>query len=158
MTDPLRAHLARAIDWEEAHVPFHKAIHGVPAEKRGARPPGFEHSLWQLLEHLRIAQFDLLDFCTNARYVHALTWPDDYWPESAAPPDAEAWDRSVAAFRRDGNALKALVEDETFDVYAVVPTGTGQQTGLRTILLALDHNAYHVGQIVAVRRALGIWP
>lgn len=158
MTDPLRTHLARVLGWEEAHVGFDKAVGGIPEDKRGARAPGFAHSPWQLLEHLRIAQFDLLDFCANARYAHEMTWPDDYWPENAAPADSAEWEDAVAAFRRDREALKTLVNDRAFDLFAPVPTGKPQQTGLRAILLTIDHNAYHIGQLVALRRALGIWP
>jgi hypothetical protein len=158
MDDPLRTHLARVLDWEEAHVTFDKAVEGVPDDTRGATAPGFEHSLWQLIEHLRIAQFDLLDFCANPKYEHAMNWPDDYWPSNATPPDAHAWDRSIATFKKDREALKALVANPAFDLYAPVPTGNARQTGLRTVLLALDHNAYHIGQLVDVRRALGIWP
>jgi hypothetical protein len=157
MNDPLRAHLSRVLSWEEAHVPFDRAVDGVPPDKRGATAPGFEHSLWQLLEHLRIAQLDLLDFCRNPAYAHAMTWPDDYWPTKPEPPDASSWEQSIAFFRRDQEAMKALVVDPSFDLFAPVPTGKPQQTGLRSILLTIDHNAYHVGQIVDLRKALGVW-
>jgi len=123
-SDPLRAQLERLLDWEEAHVGFDKAVLGIPVDQRGARAAGFPHSPWQLLEHLRLAQKDLLDFCLNARYEHALAWPDDYWPQRPAPPGLKAWD----------------------------------ETHLRAILLVADHNAYHVGQLVAVRQALDCWP
>lgn len=161
MPDPsgrLRAQLVRLLDWEEAHVGFDKAVDKIPADRRGARADGFEHSPWQLLEHLRLAQKDLLDFCVNPRYAHALSWPDDYWPRSPEPPDDAAWARSVADFEADREKLKALTADAKVDLYALVPTGTGQQTYLRAILLVADHTAYHVGQLVAVRRALGLWP
>lgn len=156
--DPLRAQLVRLLDWEEAHVGFDKAVDGVPPGQRGSQAAGFEHTPWQLVEHLRIAQKDILDFCVNAQYVHALEWPDDYWPQSPAPPNATAWDESVADFRADREKLKRLVRDTHVDLFATVPTGTGQQTYLRAVLLVADHNAYHLGQLVAVRRALGIWP
>ena len=154
--DPLRAQLVRILDWEEAHVGFDKAIDGVPADQRGARPPGAEHSIWQLVEHLRIAQEDILDFCVNPKYVHELEWPDDYWPRNPAPPTAAGWDDSIASFRRGREKFKELARD-TEDLYALVPTGKGDQTYLRAILLLVDHNTYHLGQIVAVRRALGLW-
>jgi uncharacterized damage-inducible protein DinB len=150
-----RDHLARFLDWEEAHVGFDKAIDGIPADKRGALAAGFEHSPWQLLEHMRLGQEDILDFCANANYEHTLKWPDDYWPGQAPPSDA-AWNDSITAFTRSREALKALARDVE-DLAAKVPTGTEKQTYLRAILLAGDHVAYHVGQLVAVRRALGIW-
>jgi hypothetical protein len=161
MTDPtaaLRVQLVRVLDWEEAHAGFDKAVDGLPVDKRGARAPGSEHSPWQLVEHMRLAQRDLLDFCRNVDYVHALEWPADYWPVAPAPPEEKAWDRSVEEFRADREELKRLVRDTGVDLFAVVPTGTGDRTYLRAILLVADHNAYHVGQLVAVRRALGAWP
>ncbi len=158
MADALRTQLARVLDWHEAHVTFDQAVDGLPAGSRGVAPPGFEHTAWQLLEHLRIAQADLLDFCTSAAYAHALTWPAGYWPDTPAPPDGAAWDASVAAFRSDRDALKTLVRSEGFDLYAPVPSGKPAQTGLRAILLTIDHNSYHVGQLISLRRALGHWP
>ena len=155
--DALRTHLVRILDWEEAHVSLDHALKGLPAASRGAVAPGFEHSVWQLLEHMRIAQEDLVDFCVNARYVHARKWPDDYWPAEPAPPSAAAWTASVASFK-DGREKMKGVTRETSDLYAPVPTGEPHQTYLRAILLVADHNAYHLGQIVTVRRALGQWP
>jgi uncharacterized damage-inducible protein DinB len=152
----LREQLVRILDWGEAHVGFDKGIEGLPAEKRGARAPGFDHTIWQLLEHMRIAQQDILDFCVNPTYVHAMKWPDDYWPKNPEPPDAGAWTRSIESFHRDRDAFKTLARD-TPDLYAIVPTGKGQQTYLRSILLLADHNSYHLGQILLVRRALGAW-
>jgi uncharacterized damage-inducible protein DinB len=156
--DPLREQLARMLDWEEAHAGFEKAIEGIPAGSRGLQPAGFEHTLWQLLEHMRVAQRDLLDFCVNPQYVHSLKWPDDYWPRSLAPAGKAAWDKSIADFRTDREKLKKLVRNADVDLFAAVPTGKDQQTYLRAILLVTDHNAYHLGQMIAVRRALGIWP
>jgi uncharacterized damage-inducible protein DinB len=153
----VREHLARVLDWEDAHVNFDKAIAGLPPDRRGALAGGFEHSVWQLLEHIRIAQDDILDFCVNGKYGHALTWPDDYWPKDAAPPSEQAWNESVASCARSREEMKRLAL-ETNDLTARVPTGSGEQTFLRAVLLAADHASYHVGQIVAVRRALGIWP
>ena len=155
-SDPLRAHLVRLLDWDEAHASFDKAVTGLAAEKRGALALGFEHSPWQLLEHLRIAQADILDFCRNPAYVHDRTWPDDYWPKHPEPPDASAWDRSVGAYRSDLDAMKTLARSQS-DLFALVPTGTDNQTYLRAIFLVADHAAYHIGQLVAVRRALGQW-
>ena len=155
-SDPLRAHLVRLLDWEDAHAGADKAVAGLAPQKRGALAAGFEHSPWQLLEHLRIAQADILDFCVNPDYTHERAWPDDYWPASPEPPDADAWDGSVGAYRSDRDGLKRLVQTQP-DLLALVPTGTGHQTYLRAILLAADHAAYHIGQMVAVRRALGAW-
>jgi uncharacterized damage-inducible protein DinB len=154
--DPLREQLVRMLDWEEAHVGFDAAIDGVPADKRGALATGAEHSIWQLVEHMRIAQDDIFDFCVNPNYVHERKWPDDYWPKHPAPPAAADWDDSIASFKRGREKFQELAR-ETKDLYAMVPTGTGQQTYLRAILLVADHNTYHLGQVVAVRRALGLW-
>jgi len=156
LPDAVRDHLVRVLDWEEAHMGFEKAVDGIPPDKRGARAAGFEHSPWQLLEHLRIAQEDILDFCLNANYEHRRHWPDDYWPKEPAPPNAKAWTDAVAAYTRSREGLKRLARDVE-DLTAKVPTGKGTQTYLRAILLAADHNAYHLGQLVAVRRALGVW-
>ena len=155
-TPALRDHLVRLLDWEDAHVGFDKAIEGIPPDRRGARPPGFEHSPWELLEHLRLAQDDILDFCVNPAYAHAMAWPEDYWPRESSPPSEEAWTDSIAAFVRSRDEMKRLARE--VNLPATVPTGTGQQTYLRAILLVADHAAYHVGQLVALRRALGIWP
>src|SRR5262249_19799364 len=122
---------------------------------QGARPAGVPHSPWQLLEHLRIAQWDILEFARNPRHV-SPPWPQGYWPQGAAPPDAGAWDRSVAAFRADRKALEDLVANPATDRLARIPHGQGQ-TILRQALLTADHNAYHLGQLVVVRRALGAW-
>jgi hypothetical protein len=156
-TDPLRAQLVRLLDWEEAHVGFDKTVDGIPDDGLGTLADGFEHSAWQLVEHMRRAQKDLLDFCVNPQYVHEWNWPDDYWPKHPAPPDRAAWDESLGAFRADREALKALIRDEGVNLFDTVPTGQGPQTYLRAIMLVVDHNAYHVGQLVAVRRSLGLW-
>jgi uncharacterized damage-inducible protein DinB len=153
----VRDHLVRVLDWDDAHVTFDRAVEGIPVDKRGARASGFEHSSWQLLEHIRIAQEDILDFCLNPAYAHAMRWPDDYWPRNPVPPGPQAWTDSLASYARAREELKRLTQDVA-DLTASVPTGTGMQTYLRAILLTADHTAYHVGQIVALRRALGLWP
>jgi hypothetical protein len=155
-TDPLREQLIRALDWEEAHVGFDKAVDGIPDDLRGARAAGFEHSAWQLVEHIRIAQEDILDFCVNPNYTHTMKWPDDYWPANPAPPSPQAWTNSIGSFTRSRDELKRLTR-EVGDLASQVPTGKPNQTYLRAILLVIDHAAYHVGQLVALRRALGIW-
>ena len=157
-SDLLRPQLVRLLEWDEAHVGFDKAVGGIPADKRGSRVAGFEHTPWQLLEHLREAQRDLLDFCVNSQYVHALKWPEDYWPQPPGPSGTRAWNASIADFKADRKKLTRLVRDAHVDLFATVPTGQRQQTYLRAILLVADHNAYHLGQLVALRRALGIWP
>src|SRR5262249_30890943 len=114
------------------------------------------YSAWQLLEHIRVTQHDILDFCRNPNYKEPH-WPDDYWPKNPAPPSKQAWDESVAAYRRDCDALKALAVDTTVDLLGKVPVGHGQ-TYLRELLLVADHTAYHLGELVVLRRALGAWP
>jgi len=156
-TTAFRDHLVRVLDWEDAHVSFDRALEGVPPETRGARAAGFEHSLWQLVEHIRLAQDDILDFCLNPAYEHTMAWPDDYWPADPRPQSEQAWTDSLASYGRSRDAMKQLARDVQ-DLTAPVPTGKGHQTFLRAILLAADHSAYHVGQIVALRKALGIWP
>ena len=151
----LRDLLARLLAWKDAHVGFDAAVAGIPAAHRGATPSGMPHSPWQLVEHLRRAQHDILDFCVNAQYEE-LTWPDDYWPTSPVPPSDAAWDDSIEAFRRDRAALQRLAADTRLDLAAKIPHGSGQ-TYARELVLAADHTAYHVGQLVLVRRALGDW-
>jgi uncharacterized damage-inducible protein DinB len=155
-SDAVRQHLVRALAWEEGHVGFEKAVAGVGSDSRGVLPPGFDHSIWDLVEHIRIAQEDILDFCVNDRYTHDRKWPDDYWPPQPAPASDEAWSDSLAAYARDLERLRQLARAAK-DLTGTVPTGKGDQTFLRALLLIVDHTAYHVGQIVALRRALGIW-
>ncbi|HTM24667.1 MAG TPA: DinB family protein [Vicinamibacterales bacterium] len=152
----MRNQLAKSLDWGEAHVDFDKAVVGLPPELRGRRVPGLPHSAWDIVEHLRIAQHDILDFARNPKYQE-LKWPDAYWPPKPEPPDAHAWDASIAEFRRDREALKQLTIDPHIDLMSKIPHGSGQ-TYLREVLLVLDHNAYHVGELVALRRLLGAWP
>ena len=154
--DPLRTHVLRLLDWEDAHVNFDSAVAGIPLSQRGVTPPGLPYSVWQLLEPLRLTQADILDFCRNSSYQERK-WPDDYWPSSAAPPSSEVWEQSIADFQRDREELKRLGADPKRDLFACIPHGTGQ-TYLRELLLVADHNAYHVGQLIAVRRLLGTWP
>jgi uncharacterized damage-inducible protein DinB len=150
----LRAQLARLLDWEDAHAGFDAAVAGIPPEARGQRPAGLPHSPYELVEHMRLTQRDILDFCTSADY-RELEWPREYWPAERATPSPEEWERSVAGYRADRDALKRLAADA--DLFAPVPNGSGQ-TYLRELLLVADHTAYHVGQLVLVRRALGVWP
>ena len=151
----LRAHLRKLLDWEDAHAGFDAVVKALAPALRGKVPNGLPHSAWQLLEHLRRCQKDILDFCVDPGYVEPKSM-DEYWPATPAPPSDAAWDESVAAFRRDRRALLAMADDPAIDLFAKVPQGTGQ-TYLRELLLVADHNAYHVGQLVLVRRALGDW-
>jgi hypothetical protein len=151
----LRKHLLELLNGGHAHATFDAAIRDLPPALRGKRPKGTEHSPWEVLEHLRIAQWDILDFTRNPNYQH-LPWPEGYWPSSAAPPDSKAWDKSVRAFRRDLKAMCDLVADPATDLYARIPHGTGQNI-LREALLVADHNAYHLGELVLLRRLLGAW-
>lgn len=151
----LRDHLLELLRCGSAHLDFDKAIADLPAELRGVRPEGTPHSVWELVEHLRIAQWDILDFSRNPGYV-TPNWPKDYWPPTPAPPGAAAWEESLAAFHRDLKAMQDLVADPNTDLYAKIPWGDGQ-TILREAMLVADHNAYHLGQIVVVRQMLGDW-
>jgi len=158
MTTPaaLRDQLKRLLDWNDAHADFNKTVDGIPADKRGTVPAGLPHSPWQLLEHLRIALADIYDFCVNPAYKE-MAWPDDYWP-TAEPPSPAAWDESVKAYRADLDRMRRLLDSQD-DLLAPIPHGTApQQTYLRAALLVADHSAYHLGQLVLVRRLLGIWP
>ena len=147
--------LGKALAWHDAHATFDAAVSDVPAEARGRRPEYLPYSAWQLVEHLRITQRDILDFCVNPDYQE-MTWPDDYWPSSAEPPSAAAWDESVRAYKEDRQALQRLAADTGVDLEARIPHGDGQ-TYLRELVLVVDHTAYHVGQLVLVRRLLGLW-
>lgn len=152
----IREHLAKLLSWGDAHSSFESAVADLPAELRGTNPSNLPYSPWQLVEHLRITQADILDFCRNPKY-RELTWPDDYWPSSKSPPDSAAWDNSVRSFLRDRAALQDLSRDPKINLEARIPHGEGQ-TYLREILLAADHAAYHIGELVVVRRLLGAWP
>jgi hypothetical protein len=151
----LRQHLADLLSSEHAHVGLRKALEGLPAKSRGLRPKGTEHSIWELLEHLRIAQWDILEFSRDAKHV-SPKFPEGYWPARPAPSSEAAWKKSIADFERDLEAMKKLVLDESSDLFAKIPHGDGQ-TLLREALLVADHNAYHIGQIVLGRRLLGDW-
>src|SRR5271166_2748594 len=151
----LREHLVELLTGGHAHATFDAAVKNLPASLQGKRPKGAEHSPWQLLEHLRIAQWDILDFSRNPEYK-TKEWPKEYWPETAALHDPKAWDESVEAFHGDLKAMCDLVEDEKTDLFAKIPHGDGQ-TILREALLLADHNAYHLGELVLLRRLLGAW-
>lgn len=151
----LRKQLVALLTGSEAHANFDDAVKNLPADLRGKTPQGAEHSPWELLEHLRLAQWDILDFSRNPDYEEKK-WPEDYWPKSPAPSTEKDWDESIHAFRKDLKEICDLVEDKSTDLFAKIPHGSGQ-TILREALLVADHNAYHVGQLVLVRQLLGAW-
>ena len=154
MDDELRKHLVKSLDWEDAHAGFDTTVGGIPSEIRGVQPDGLPYSLWQLLEHMRICQWDILEFSRDPNY-HELKF-EEYWPATVAPPTEQAWDDSIASFRADLESVKELFLNKDIDLFATIPHGTGQ-TYLRELLLVVDHNAYHLGQMVTVRRLLGNW-
>ncbi len=152
--DVLREHLMNMLDWQSAHVGFDAAVDGITPELRGVQPVGLPHSPWQLLEHMRRCQLDILEFCRNPAYQEPPM--EDYWPKTIGPPNSTAWDESISAFLADREALKKIAADPEIDLFAAIPHGDGQ-TYLRELLLVADHNAYHIGQLVAVQRLLGSW-
>ena len=151
-SDPLRKQLVDLLRMEGAHLEFDSAVAGFPAKLRGAKPHGAPHAAWQLLEHMRLAQEDILDFSRHPQY-REKRFPDDYWPATEAPPDAAAWDRSIERFQKDLEEMKKLVADPKQDLTARIPHGDGQ-TLLREALLVADHNSYHLGQLVFLRKML----
>jgi hypothetical protein len=139
-----------------AHAKFDDVVSGIPAKLRGRKAAGIPHTAWMLLEHLRIAQRDILEFSRNPKHV-SPRWPEGYWPAKEAPPGAGDWISSIQKFRQDLKAMQALVNNPKTDLFAKLPWGDGQ-TILREALLIADHNAYHLGQLVDLRRLLGAWP
>jgi hypothetical protein len=152
----LREHVLYLLDGGGAHARFDEIVAGVPPKLLGQKPAGLLHSLWMLLEHLRIAQWDILEFSRNAKHA-SPKWPEGYWPKTPAPPKPTDWNASVKKFRQDLKAMRDLVKDPKTDLFAPIPWGDGQ-TVLREALLLADHNAYHQGQMLDARRLLGAWP
>jgi hypothetical protein len=151
----LREHVLYLLKSGGAHANFERAIEGLPVAMRGKRPPGGEHSPWEILEHMRLAQLDILEFSRDRMHV-SPDWPSGYWPKTEAPPNRSAWSKSVTAFQSDLEEVCELVANESTNLYARIPHGDGQ-TILREALLIADHNAYHLGELVLVRRLLGAW-
>jgi hypothetical protein len=151
----LREHLRKLLAEGEAHVDWKSALKGFPADQRGVRPAGSPHSAWELLEHTRIAQRDILEFSRDSKHV-SPDWPSGYWPKTQEPPDSEAWDKSVRSLEKDLESMVKLVTDPKTDLAAPIAHGSGQ-TVLREALLVADHNSYHLGQFVLLRRLLGSW-
>lgn len=152
----LREHLLSLLRGGNAHVDFEKIIADFPPELQGSKPAGLPHSAWQLLEHLRIAQWDIVEFSRNPKHV-SPEFPGGYWPEFEAPPNPQAWSESVVVFRRDLKRMQKLVSDPKVDLHAGISHSAGH-TILREALLLADHNSYHLGQLLILRRLLGVWP
>jgi len=155
MDTPVREQLRRLLEWGDGHVTFDAAVADIPPELRGRQPTGLPYSPWQLIEHMRRTQWDILEFCRNTNYEE-LKWPNDYWPRSVAPSSPVAWDESIREFKANRKELQDLTMAPRIDLTAKIPHGKGQ-TYLREIVLAADHTAYHIGQLVLGRRLLGIW-
>ncbi len=151
----LREHVVYLLTGGGAHASFDEAVKGMPEKLSGVKPEGLPHSAWMLLEHLRLAQWDILEFSRNAKHK-SPKWPEGYWPKAQAPASAAAWEKSIRQFHADLKAMQELVENPKTDLYAPLPWGDGQ-TVLREALLVADHNAYHVAQLIDVRRLLGAW-
>jgi hypothetical protein len=154
--DALRRHLIELLTGGHAHVDLERALKGLPPKLRGVKPKGSEYTAWQLLEHIRIAQWDILEFSRNPKHV-SPAWPGGYWPKTEAPPSAAAWNKSIKQTRADLEAMRKLVLSKKSDLFRPIPHGQGQ-TLLREALLMADHNAYHIGQLVLIRRLLSAWP
>jgi uncharacterized damage-inducible protein DinB len=154
-SDALRQHLLDLLRGRNAHADFDTVVADFPSRMRGVKPPGAPHTAWQLLEHMRIAQSDILEFSRDAKHK-SPPWPEGYWPKTEAPPSAASWNNSLRSFRADLKATAKLVADKKTDLFAQIPHGTGQ-TILREVLLVADHNSYHLGQLVLLRRLLGTW-
>ncbi|MFZ0286130.1 MAG: DinB family protein [Terriglobales bacterium] len=152
---PLRQHLISLLEGGHAHATFDAIIADIPARLRGKKPIGYPHSLWMLLEHLRLAQWDILEFSRNAKHV-SPPWPEGYWPKTPAPPTPAAWNASIRKFRADLKAMQNLVKNPKTDLFAKIPWADSQ-TILRETLLLADHNSYHLGQMLDVRRLLQDW-
>jgi hypothetical protein len=151
----LREHLVNLLSGRGAHVDWKTAFADISAKVRGVRPSGMPHSLWEVLEHMRIAQWDILEFSRDPKHV-SPEWPAGCWPESPEPPNAKAWERSLKLFARDLAQMKKLAANPRTNLFARIPHGTGQ-TILREALLVADHNAYHLGEVILLRRLLGAW-
>jgi DinB family protein len=151
----LREHLVALLAGGQAHATFEDAIRDLPPKLRGTKPENFPHSPWMLLEHLRIAQHDILEFSRTEKH-ESPKWPEGYWPKNEAPPSADAWTKSVNQFKSDLKAMQDLIKNPKTDLFVKIPWGDGQ-TILREALLLADHNAYHIAQLIDVRRLLGAW-
>jgi hypothetical protein len=152
----LRQQLIAQLTARQAHLTFEDAVANFPLDKINSRPPNVPYTPWHLVEHLRIAQWDILDYCRNPHYT-APHWPDEYWPAPDAETDAAGWQRSIDQFLADRQALIAIVSDPQTDLFAPIPHGEPGHTLLREALLAADHNAYHIGELAILRQVMDIW-
>ena len=155
-TSALRKQLVALLKGGQAHADMDAAVADFPLELTGKKPHGLPYSAWQLLEHMRFTMHDLLDFSTNPEYKEHK-WPDDYWPKSDGPPSKEQWQKSVKELNAEMDAFIKLVEDENSNLFDTIPWGKHKETLLREVLLAVDHNSYHVGELIVLRRLLGAW-
>lgn len=154
--EDLRRQLVRLLDGVDAHMPFEEAVEEFPDKAMNERPPNVAYTPWHLVEHLRLTQWDILDYVTNPAYVER-EWPREYWPDPSATATRADWNASVAGFLTDRAALRSLVLDEARDLFAVIP-GTPGHTLLREVRIVADHNAYHVGELAILRQVMGSWP
>jgi hypothetical protein len=154
--DPLRSELVRLVEGRDARMSFEEAVRDFPEEAINQRPPNVGYTPWHLLEHVRLTQWDILDYVTNPEYVER-EWPRDYWPDPSATATRADWDATIAAFQADMAALRDLVADEDRDLFAVIP-GTPGHTLMREARIVADHNAYHIGEFAIVRQITGTWP
>lgn len=155
MSDPVRDQVISLLRGGNAHVTLEDAAKRLPAKLRGVKPPGAEHTAWELIEHMRIATWDILEFSRDSKHV-SPDWPEGYWPKNSKPPSDAAWKKSIAAIKKNRDAMIKLVENPKTDLYSKIAHGTGQNI-LREALLIADHNAYHLGQLVLLERLLGAW-
>jgi len=151
----MREQLVELLQGKGAHLSFEDAIAGLPAKMRGVKPPGMPHTIWRLVEHMRIAQWDILEFSKDGRHK-SPKWPDGYWPDGDAPQNAKQWNDTIKQFKADLKEMIRMVKDNKVDLLAPIPGGQGQ-TVFREAMLVADHNSYHIGQIVMLRRVLGVW-
>jgi len=151
----LRSHLVEQLAGQNAHVGLDKAVAGLKTKETGIIPTGCTHSIWMQVEHIRIAQHDILDFSRNPDYT-PLSWPEDYWPRESSPQSKDQWEQTLAAITTDLDEMVDLVKEEENDLLEPIPHGDGQ-TLLREAMLIVDHNAYHIGQIVQLRKIMGNW-
>jgi len=151
----IRLQIAKLLDWGDAHVDFRTAVDDFPEDLRGEVPPGFSRSAWELLEHMRVALWDIVEFTKDARHK-SPPWPDGYWPPSRTPPQEEAWLQSVRSFVDLVEEMRGLILDRHRPLLEPLPRSQGQ-TLIREALLVADHNSYHLGQLVQLRKALKAW-